>query len=94
MPSPTNETCVVHRGNRKVMLGTVISTQMMKTISVKVERRLPHPIYKKYYTRSKKFLVHDPENSCREGDIVRIIECRPLSRHKRFRLLDVVQRKL
>ncbi|MDP8228101.1 MAG: 30S ribosomal protein S17 [Candidatus Electryoneaceae bacterium] len=94
MEDPTIETSIASRGIRKVMLGTVISTKMMQTISVKVERRLAHPRYKKYYNRSKKFLVHDPENSCREGDLVRIVECRPLSRHKRFRLLDVVRRKL
>jgi len=81
------------RGNHKTMLGTVISTKMDKTVSVKVERRLPHPRFMKYYSQSKKFLVHDPENSCQEGDLVRIVECRPLSRLKRFRLLEIVTRK-
>ncbi len=82
------------RNNRKVMLGTVTSNSMQKTITVKIERRLPHPRYKKYYRLSKKFLTHDPENSCNIGDLVRIVECRPLSRRKRYRLLEVVQRKL
>ena len=80
-------------GSRKVKLGVVTSTKMNKTITVKVERRLPHPRYLKYYTRSKKFLAHDPQNSCREGDRVRIVECRPLSRRKRWLLLEVVERK-
>ena len=81
------------RGHRKVQLGVVTSDKMDKTITVKVVRRLQHPRYKKYYVRSNKFLAHDPENSCREGDLVRIVECRPLSRHKRWRLLEVMERK-
>ena len=80
------------RGNRKVRMGVVTSDKLDKTITVKVERRLPHPFYKKYYTLSKKFLAHDPENSCNIGDKVRIVECRPFSRHKKWRLLDIVER--
>jgi len=80
-------------GQKRVQLGVVTSTRMSKTITVKVERRLAHQRYLKYYTRSKKFLAHDPEGSCREGDRVRIIECRPLSARKRWRLLEVVERK-
>ncbi len=76
-----------------MQLGVVTSIKMDKTITVKVERRLPHPVYKKFLTRSKKFLAHDAENTCREGDRVRIIECRPLSALKRWRLLEVVERK-
>ncbi len=83
-----------NRGNRKVMLGTVTSTKMEKTMTVMVERKLPHPRVKKFYKRSNKFFAHDPENSCREGDLVRIVECRPMSKHKRWRLLEIVQRKL
>lgn len=82
------------RGNRKVMLGTVISTKMEKTMTVLVERKLPHPRVKKFYKRSNSFFAHDPENSCNEGDLVKIIECRPMSRHKRWRLLEIVERKL
>lgn len=81
------------RTHKKVQLGVVTSIKMDKTITVKVERRLPHPIYKKFLTRSKKFLAHDAENTCREGDRVRIIECRPLSALKRWRLLEIVERK-
>ncbi len=81
------------RTHKKVQIGVVTSTKMDKTISVKVERRLPHPIYQKYYTRSKKFLAHDPENTCNEGDRVKIIECRPLSARKCWRLLEIIERK-
>ena len=82
------------RGKRKVQLGIVTSTKMDKTITVKVERRLPHPLYKKYVTQSKKFLAHDPENTCNQGDKVRIVECRPLSRRKKWRLMDIVERSI
>jgi len=81
-------------GNRKVQHGVVTSAKSDKTISVKVERRLPHPRYKKYVTLSKKFLVHDPENTCNIGDKVKITECRPISRHKRWRLIEVVERTI
>ncbi len=80
------------RGNRKVQLGVVTSISMDKTITVKVERRLPHPRYRKYVTLSKKFMAHDSENSCNLGDKVRIVECRPMSRHKRWRLFEIVER--
>ena len=80
------------RSNRKVQLGVVTSTSMDKTITIKVERRLPHPRYRKYVTLSKKFMAHDPENSCNVGDKVRIVECRPLSRRKRWRLFEIVER--
>ncbi|MFH0765654.1 MAG: 30S ribosomal protein S17 [Calditrichota bacterium] len=81
-------------GRKKIQLGIVVSTKMAKTISVKVERRLPHPTYGKYFTLSNKFLAHDEKNTCREGDRVRIIECRPLSRRKTWRLLDIIERKV
>ena len=84
---------MLQRGNRKVQIGVVTSSRVDKTITVKVERRLPHPRCKKYYTRSKKFMAHDPENSCHEGDRVRIVECRPLSRNKRWRLVEIVEHK-
>ncbi|NQT34591.1 30S ribosomal protein S17 [bacterium] len=80
------------RGNKKVQFGVVTSTSMDKTITIKVERKLPHPRYRKYVTLSKKFMAHDPENSCNVGDKVRIVECRPLSRRKRWRLFEIVER--
>ncbi|MDP8238647.1 MAG: 30S ribosomal protein S17 [Candidatus Hatepunaea meridiana] len=82
------------RGNRKVRLGVVTSTKMDKTIAVKVERRIPHYRYKKYYTLSKKLLAHDPENTCNIGDKVRIVECRPISLRKKWRLMEVVERSV
>ncbi len=82
------------RGNRKILAGVVISNAMDKTIVVKVNRRLRHPVYGKYVFKSKKFKVHDEENTCRVGDEVRIMECRPLSREKRWRLLEVTKQAL
>lgn len=77
---------------RKVRMGTVVSDKMDKTIVVKVETRMPHPLYGKIVTRSKKYKAHDEENQCRVGDVVRIMETRPLSRTKRWRLLEIVER--
>ena len=80
------------RGRRKFRIGKVISTKMDKTISVEIERRLKHPIYKKYFKKSKKFLAHDEKNSATEGDIVKIMETRPLSARKRWRLVEIVEK--
>ncbi len=67
---------------RRVMQGVVVSDRMDKTIVVRVERRVMHPIYKKYVRRSKKYLAHDESNAIKVGEVVRIRECRPLSRRK------------
>ncbi len=80
------------RKDRKTKIGIVVSDKMEKTITVLIERRVPHPLYKKYFKRSRKFMVHDPENSAAKGDRVRIMECRPLSRHKSWRLVEVIER--
>jgi len=80
------------RGRRKFRIGKVVSTKMNKTISVEIERRLKHPIYKKYFKKSKKFLAHDENNSATEGDIVKIMETRPLSARKRWRLVEIVEK--
>ena len=82
----------VVRKLRKTKTGVVVSTKMDKTISVKVERRLMHPLYGKFVKRSKKFFAHDEENTCNPGDMVRIMETRPLSKMKRWRLIEVVER--
>ena len=82
----------LQRGKRKVQLGMVTANKLDKTITVRIERRLPHPVYKKYVTLSEKFLAHDPENLCNVGDKVRIVECRPLSRRKKWRLLEIVEK--
>jgi small subunit ribosomal protein S17 len=79
-------------GHRKVLQGEVISDRMEKTITVKVERRLRHPVYERVVKRSKKFHAHDEHNQCAVGDLVRIIETRPLSKTKCWRLLEIVRR--
>lgn len=80
------------RNLRKSRTGVVVSTAMDKTISVQVERRLRHPIYGKFIKKSKKFMAHDEMNTCNVGDLVRISETRPLSKRKRWRLVDIVER--
>lgn len=74
------------------LTGKVVSNKMQKTITVSVERYVPHPVYGKYQHRSTQFLAHDENNESREGDTVAIEECRPLSRHKSWRLVKVVSR--
>ncbi|WP_116808885.1 30S ribosomal protein S17 [Steroidobacter cummioxidans] len=74
------------------LTGKVVSNKMQKTITVAVERYVPHPVYGKYQRRSTQYLAHDENNECREGDTVAIEECRPLSRHKSWRLVKIVQR--
>ena len=76
----------------KTLTGKVVSNKMQKTITVLVERYVPHPMYGKYLRRTTRFLAHDENNESREGDVVAIEECRPLSRHKNWRLVRVVSR--
>ena len=76
----------------RTLTGKVVSNKMQKTITVQVERYVPHPEYGKYQRRTTKFLAHDENNESREGDVVAIEECRPLSRHKSWRLVKVVSR--
>jgi len=80
------------RNHRKVREGKVVSTAMNKTAVVVMRRRLPHPVYGKYVSKDKKFYVHDEENQCQVGDVVRIMETRPLSKLKRWRLVEVIER--
>src|SRR5579863_1976125 len=80
------------QGNKNEKVGQVVSTKMQKTIVVEVSRRVPHPLYKRIVTKRKKFYAHDEKNEAKLGDTVRIIECRPLSRLKRWRLGDVIRR--
>ena len=75
----------------KLQSGVVVSNNMDKSIVVKVERKVKHPIYKKTIKRSKKYVTHDEKNECNIGDLVEIAECRPLSKRKRFRLFKRVQ---
>jgi small subunit ribosomal protein S17 len=80
------------RNLRKARVGMVTSNKMDKTITVSVEKRLQHPIYGKYVKKSKKFVAHDEANDCNIGDRVRIMETRPLSKRKRWRLVEVLER--
>lgn len=90
MPETTEST--VQRGNRKERVGEVISNKMNKTIVVRVERRFPHPQFKKIVTEYKKLYAHDEKQDAKIGDRVRIQETRPLSKLKRWRLVEVVER--
>lgn len=80
------------RGQSKVRVGIVTSNGMDKTITVAVERLVQHPLYKKGVKRTKKFKAHDGDNTCKVGDLVRIRETRPLSKTKRWRLVEIVKR--
>ncbi len=73
-------------------IGQVVSTKMQKTIVVEVSRRVPHTLYKRIIGKRKKFYAHDEEGTARMGDVVRIVECRPLSKTKHWRLAEVVRR--
>jgi small subunit ribosomal protein S17 len=86
----TSSTIVKTR--KRVLQGIVVSDKADKTIVVKVERQIAHPLYKKYYKRSKKFMAHDERNEAKEGDKVRIQESRPLSAKKRWALIEIVER--
>jgi small subunit ribosomal protein S17 len=83
---------VVTRGRRKVRVGTVVSDRMDKTVVVAVERIMRHPLYGKTVKRTKKFHAHDENNECRVGDVVEIMETRPLSKTKRWRVARVIQK--
>ena len=76
----------------RTLTGKVVSNKMDKTISVAVERLIKHPTYGKYVRRTTKLLAHDEQNECKEGDVVSITPCRPLSRHKSWKLVRVVER--
>jgi small subunit ribosomal protein S17 len=80
------------RGMRKTREGTVVSDKMAKTVVVEQRRRVLHPIYKRYITLTKKYHVHDEKNECQVGDLVRIAETRPLSKQKRWRVVEIVQK--
>jgi small subunit ribosomal protein S17 len=85
------ETNQLDRGNRKDRIGEVLSSKMAKTIVVQVERRFPHPKFKKVVTHYKKFYAHDEKGEAKPGDRVRIAETRPISKTKRWRLVEVIK---
>jgi small subunit ribosomal protein S17 len=91
MAEMTNQNAT-ERNARKSRTGLVVSDKMDKTVVVAIERRVPHPIYGKMITRTKRLKAHDEENSAKVGDTVRIVETRPLSKDKRWRLVEIIDR--
>ncbi len=88
----TIETAIETRNLRKIKTGVVTSNKMTKTITVAVERKVKHPIYGKFVKKTTRFHAHDEKNECSIGDIVRIMETRPLSKTKRWRLVEVIEK--
>ncbi len=80
------------QGHKNEKVGQVVSTKMAKTIVVEVSRRVPHPLYKRIVAKRKKFYAHDETGDAKMGDVVRIVECRPLSKTKRWQLAEVIRR--
>ena len=80
------------RNLRKTRVGTVTSNKMQKTITVLVERKVKHPLYGKFMKKSKKFAAHDETNDCNIGDVVKIMETKPMSKNKRWRLVEIIER--
>lgn len=82
----------MERNNRKEIVGTVVSDKRDKTITILVERKIKHALYGKVMKKSKKFQAHDENNECTEGDTVKVMETRPLSKTKRWRLVEIIER--
>ena len=82
----------MERALRKTRIGVVVSNKMNKTVSVAIERKVPHTIYKKYYKKTTKLMAHDEKNVCQIGDKVKIMETRPFSLRKRWRLVEIVEK--
>lgn len=92
MSGSANPNDMVRRGRRKTLIGIVVSDVADKTVIVKVERRIQHPVYKKMVRKSKRFMAHDQENSSGIGDTVKIIESRPISKNKKWRLAEIIEK--
>lgn len=82
----------MERNLRKTRVGVVTSNKMNKTVAVTVERKLRHPIYGKFVKKTKSFMAHDEKNDCNIGDVVKIMETRPMSKLKRWRLVEIIER--
>lgn len=80
------------RSLRKTRIGTVVSNKMQKSITVAIERQVAHPIYKKYFKKTTKLMAHDEKQECNIGDLVKIMETRPLSKRKNWRLVQIVEK--
>jgi len=92
MAETTRTESTMERAARKSRVGVVVSDKMQKTVVVAIERRFPHPLYGKMVTRTKRLKAHDEENSAKTGDRVRIMETRPLSKDKRWRVVEIIER--
>ena len=88
----TNKQTAAVRSTRKTRVGLVVSDKMQKTVVVAIERRVPHPVYGKMMTRTTHLKAHDEENTAKVGDTVRVMETRPMSKDKRWRLVEIVSR--
>lgn len=86
------EKATLERSKRKSRTGKVISNKMDKSIVVAVEKKIKHKLYKKFYKTTSKFMAHDEKNECNIGDVVKIMETRPLSKNKRWRLVQIVEK--
>jgi small subunit ribosomal protein S17 len=82
----------MERGNRKTRVGRVVSDKMDKTVVVAVETFVTHPLYKKQIKKTTKFKVHDEDNACKTGDVVKIMETRPISKQKKWRIVDIIEK--
>lgn len=81
------------RKSRRVLIGTVVSAKAQKTAVISIEWQIEHPLYRKRIKRTTRLMAHDEKGICKEGDVVRIMECRPLSKHKSWRVVSVVKRQ-
>ncbi|MFY0674560.1 MAG: 30S ribosomal protein S17 [Bacteroidia bacterium] len=82
----------MERNSRKEIIGKVTSNKMEKSIVVSIERKVKHPLYGKFVKKTKKYVAHDEKNECNEGDIVQLMETRPMSKSKRWRLVKIVEK--
>ncbi len=86
------DSAAIERSSRKTRVGMVVSDKMQKTVVVSIERRVQHPVYGKMVRRTKKLKAHDEQNEAKTGDTVRIMETRPLSKDKRWRVVEIIER--
>jgi small subunit ribosomal protein S17 len=91
-PEATAQAATARSTHRKTRVGKVVSTKMQKSILVSIERRVPHPLYKKYFRRTTKLMAHDEKREAGIGDTVKIMETRPLSKQKRWRLVEILEK--
>lgn len=92
MTTEQSATAVAERNQRKVRIGRVVSNKMQKSIVVSIERRIAHPLYKKYFRRTTTLMAHDEKREAAIGDVVKIMETRPISSRKRWRLVEILEK--